>query len=100
MLAPPLWAVRANYHAEYLDWEDFVEAIVGFVAMPKGETSLLPAAVRKYGLNAPLYLSEGQLRLALQRSMPEPWNVLHRLQNTKNGTVKQMRSGSNRFLLI
>ncbi|PXA03052.1 hypothetical protein DDZ13_14135 [Coraliomargarita sinensis] len=62
MLAPPLWGVRAHYLARHSDPEDFVDAMTAFVQKPRMESSLLLFEVARYGLKAPVSLSEAEIR--------------------------------------
>ena len=62
MLAPPLWAVRAHYLAEYPEPQTFVNAVTAFVIDPQADRSLLPYAVEHYGLKAPVSLDEEKIR--------------------------------------
>ncbi|MGB0744197.1 MAG: hypothetical protein ACPGSB_06695 [Opitutales bacterium] len=62
MLAPPLWAVRANYLAKYPEPEAFVEAMAAFITEPTVAESLMPSEVLRYGLKAPVSLSKEEIR--------------------------------------
>lgn len=62
MLAPPLWGVRAHYLARSPDPEAFVDAMAEFIIEPKMEKSLMPHAVNRYGLKAPVSLTAEEIR--------------------------------------
>jgi mono/diheme cytochrome c family protein len=62
MLAPPLWGVRAHYLARHPEPEAFVDAMTAFILEPKVAESLMPSAVERYGLKAPVSLSEKEIR--------------------------------------
>lgn len=63
MLAPPLWGVRQHYLARYPEPNEFVEAMLRMMEAPTHETSLMPLAVERYGLMAPVSLDRDTLRL-------------------------------------
>ena len=62
MLAPSLWAVHAHYIAKYPEPEAFVDAMLALLEAPTHESSLMPHAVERYGLMAPVSLSREELR--------------------------------------
>jgi hypothetical protein len=62
MLAPPLWGVRAHYLKRYPQPEAFVEAMASFLLEPENDRSLMPLAVARYGLKAPVSLAEAEMR--------------------------------------
>lgn len=62
MLAPPLWGVRAHYLERYSEPEAFVDAMTGFILEPSTEGSLMPLALERYGLKAPVSLTAAEIR--------------------------------------
>lgn len=62
MLAPPLWGVRAHYLAAHSEPEAFVDAMTAFIIDPHADKSLMPLEVNKYGVKAPVSLSEEEIR--------------------------------------
>lgn len=49
-IAPPMVAVKMHYIEKYPKKDDFVKAMIDFVNRPSEEASLMPGAVRKFGL--------------------------------------------------
>ncbi|MGB0743373.1 MAG: c-type cytochrome [Opitutales bacterium] len=60
-LAPPAFAVADHYRRAIPDASERVEAIARFTAKPSKEDALMPGAVEKFGLMAPMPLAEEQL---------------------------------------
>jgi len=50
MLAPPMSRVKDHYYSEGVSRKTFIEAIVKWVENPNEETSVMPGALRKFGL--------------------------------------------------
>ena len=65
MLAPPLRSVRARYLARYTEPGAFVDAMTNIVVDPQPEKSLMPEAVERYGLKAPVSLSKEKIRAVI-----------------------------------
>lgn len=62
MLAPPLWGVRAHYLKAYPEADVFVDSMADFIAQPDAKKSLMPKALKRYGLMSPTPLDESKLR--------------------------------------
>lgn len=60
-LAPPAFAVADHYRRAIPDTKARIEAIAKFTAKPSKEAALMPGAVEKFGLMAPMPLSAEQL---------------------------------------
>lgn len=60
-LAPPAFALADHYRRGIPDARERVEAIASFTAKPSEEAALMPGAVERFGLMAPMPLSKEQL---------------------------------------
>ena len=60
--APPMQHVAMRYRAAVADREEAVTRIAAYVRAPAAERSLLPGAVRRWGVMPPMPLPEEQLR--------------------------------------
>lgn len=61
-VAPPLFAVRKHYINAFDDEADFIDAMVDFIRHPDTSKSLMPKAVKSFGLMPGLSYSEEKLR--------------------------------------
>lgn len=62
-LAPPIQMVKMHYMRDYETKEAFVEAIADWVNEPNKDKSIMPGALNRFGLMAPLAISEEDVRL-------------------------------------
>lgn len=58
-IAPPMFAVKNHYNG--MEEEAFVNAVVSFLEEPKEEKTMMPGALKKFGLMPPLSLSKEEL---------------------------------------
>jgi hypothetical protein len=61
-LAPSAFAVADHYRRGFSDARDRVEAIARFTAKPTEEAALMPGAIKRFDLMAPMQLAEEQLQ--------------------------------------
>lgn len=64
VLAPPLWGVRAHYLSEFREPQAFVDAVTEFLLDPHFDRSRMPIELERYGVKAPVSLSEEEIRAA------------------------------------
>lgn len=62
-VAPPLFMVRRHYLTDDISKEDFVNRIVHFVNNPTADNSIMPGAVRNFGLMPKQTFKEEDLQL-------------------------------------
>lgn len=62
-VAPPLFKVREHYYDEETTKEEFVAAIINFINYPTEENSIMPGAVRNFGLMPKMSFKEEDLQL-------------------------------------
>lgn len=62
MLAPPVFAMKDHYLRAYPGKDEFVDAVAKWAKAPDKEKSLMPGALKKFGLMAALPLPDEQLR--------------------------------------
>lgn len=61
-IAPPFRMVKEHYLSSFPTEDEFVEAMASFVSKPIAEHSLMPGAIKNFGLMPPLGLPEEDLR--------------------------------------
>lgn len=62
-LAPPIQMVKMHYIRDYETKEMFVDAISEWVNQPAKEKSIMPGALNRFGLMAPVAISDEDVRL-------------------------------------
>lgn len=62
-VAPPLFKVREHYYDEETTKEEFVAAIINFINYPTEENSIMPGAVRNFGLMPKMSFKEEDIQL-------------------------------------
>jgi len=62
-LAPPIQMVKMHYMRDYETKEAFVDAIADWVSEPNKDKSIMPGALNRFGLMAPIAISEEDVRL-------------------------------------
>jgi len=62
-VAPPLFKVREHYYDEETTKEEFVVAIINFINNPTEENSIMPGAVRNFGLMPKMSFKEEDIQL-------------------------------------
>lgn len=62
-LAPPIQMVKMHYMRDYEIKEAFVDAIADWVREPNKDKSIMPGALNRFGLMAPIAISEENVRL-------------------------------------
>ena len=65
-VAPPLFKVRQHYYDEEITKEEFVAAIINFINNPTEENSIMPGAVRNFGLMPKMSFKEEDLQLIIE----------------------------------
>lgn len=60
-LAPPVVAIKTRYLSTHTDKQAFVSALVNWVLYPSTDKSLMPGAVRRFGLMPALRYSKENL---------------------------------------
>lgn len=63
MISPPMLRVQEHYKPSYPEKTEFVSAVMAFVKNPSIENTLMPGAVKKFGLMPKLVYSDSELRL-------------------------------------
>ena len=61
-LAPPIIPLASRYHIRFQTKEDGVKHIIAFVKSPEKKNAVDPQAVARFGLMAPIPLSDAELR--------------------------------------
>ncbi len=61
-IAPPIFAVKTHVKTAYPDREDFIQTIVDWVEDPDADASLMPGAIRKFGLMPKLPYAPSEVR--------------------------------------
>ena len=59
-VAPPIVAVKSHYLNEHQNEEKFVSAIVGWLEKPEHNKTLMPGAIRRFGVMPPLELEPNE----------------------------------------
>lgn len=83
-VAPPLVAVRDHYLDAFSDEASFVHAMVDFIRYPEESKSLMPGAVKRFGLMPSLIYSEDKLEAIAtylyheEPPMPKGYREKHR----------------------
>lgn len=62
-VAPPLFKIREHYYDEEITKEEFVAAIINFINNPTEENSIMPGAVRNFGLMPKMSFKEEDIQL-------------------------------------
>lgn len=62
-LAPPMYMVRSHYYNDSISRENFIEQITVFALKPDLEKSVMPGAVRNFGLMPQTSFDENEVRL-------------------------------------
>ncbi|PIQ16062.1 MAG: cytochrome c family protein [Flavobacteriales bacterium CG18_big_fil_WC_8_21_14_2_50_32_9] len=62
-IAPPWFKVRQHYYDDETSKEDFIAAISNFINNPTEENSIMPGAVRNFGLMPKMSFKEGDLKI-------------------------------------
>lgn len=62
-VAPPMFKIRQHYLDEETTEEDFVKNIVHFIHNPTEENSIMPGAVRNFGIMPKMTFNEDELKL-------------------------------------
>ena len=62
-LAPPIQMVKMHYMRDYETKEAFVDAIADWVSEPNKDKSIMPGALNRFGLMAPIAISEEDVRM-------------------------------------
>ncbi len=65
-VAPPIFAVKNHVKKAFPNREDFIQTIVDWVEEPNTDTSLMPGAIKKFGLMPKLPYSESDVRNAAE----------------------------------
>ena len=60
-IAPPIVAIKDHYLRQHADKKEFVSALVNWVTHPSNDRTLMPGAVRRFGLMPALPVSEQDL---------------------------------------
>lgn len=61
-IAPPIFKIREHYFDENISKEDFVSKVVNFINDPTAENSIMPGAVRNFGLMPKQTFKEDDLK--------------------------------------
>lgn len=72
-VAPPAFAVAHHVKAEVSERQAFIEWVLHWVQSPDVERSMMPGAVRRFGLMPRLNYREGQIRSAAAYLYDNPW---------------------------
>lgn len=62
-LAPPMYMVRSHYYNDTISRENFIEQMTVFALKPDLEKSVMPGAVRNFGLMPQSSFDENEVRL-------------------------------------
>ena len=62
-VAPPMFKIRQHYFDDQTSKEDFIREIVAFASNPTQENSIMPGAVRNFGLMPKSSFKENDLKL-------------------------------------
>lgn len=88
-VAPPLFGVKNHVMGAYPERQEFVEYIVQWVKNPQAERSLMPGAVRRFGVMPTLPYSETDVRAVAgfiydaDLSMPDWYSEHYRQEHGK-----------------
>ena len=61
-IAPPIFAVKNHYRQVHQDKDGFIDALSAWILSPEKGKSLMPGAVRRFGLMEPVDLEETSAR--------------------------------------
>lgn len=62
-VAPPMFKIRQHYLGDEKTEEDFVKSIVRFINNPTEENSIMPGAVRNFGIMPKMSFKEDEMKL-------------------------------------
>lgn len=96
-VAPPLFKVREHYYDEETTKEEFVTAIINFINNPTEENSIMPGAVRNFGLMPKMSFKEEDIQLIADYLYDN--DVSSDEWYAKWEEFKNLRKCSNRFKL-
>lgn len=103
-VAPPMFKIRQHYYTDDVKREDFIGRIVAYVNNPSEELSIMPGAVRNFGVMPKLSFKQEDLALMAEYiyendlasdAWYDTWDAFKNLPQTEEGEINYEDIGRN-----
>lgn len=103
-IAPPMFKIREHYLADSISKENFLKNIVQFVNDPTEENSIMPGAVRNFGVMPKQHINQEDLKIIAayifdndlsSDEWDKEWETFKKQAKTENKNLSDIEIGQN-----